>query len=144
MIKRLFLISILSYLAGIVTYIILLRIIWDQPLTDESHVIFGGIIVFGLVAAPIYWWCIKLLKKYTKRYAFLLYPFVCALVALIPAFFVLTVPYSAIGATVFSPEGWLFYGFFTASGIVFGLGWKLLKIDRFMPLHQLAAQFRMG
>ena len=67
--------SLVSYLVGIGSYILTLKLVWNQTLAgDATAVLFWGAIAFFTIASPLYLLVIKFVDKLFGRYKCLYYP----------------------------------------------------------------------
>lgn len=126
------LLGILAYAAGIGSYVGALDWIYGQSLGSEwGFLIFASLLGFVLVAYPAYVGIVYAVDRKSERYRYVLYPLGCIAVFFVPTLLILLM-YG--GGSPFSPEALLFHLFYTASGLVFGLGYGLIgkmKLGRF-------------
>lgn len=113
-----FIAGLLSYLVGIMTYILTLRIVWDESLGGDVYAvtIMGGMFYF-VILHPLYLLTIKVIRESSIKHKSALYPLACMLVYFVPTSLIMLV----LGGNISSPEAILFHAFFLSSGYVFGV-----------------------
>ncbi|MEC1178165.1 hypothetical protein P9B03_06685 [Metasolibacillus meyeri] len=112
--------GLFAYIAGFACYTLMLKIVWAQSLGgDGVAVMLWGAIAFFFIAVPIYLLVIRVARKCSNKYHYIYYPLSCMFVFVVPTAFIAM----ALGGTfdIFGPEEMLFYSFFLATGLVFGL-----------------------
>lgn len=115
----------LSYVVGISTYLFSLENIYGQSIgSDLSFVIVFSLLAYILICCPLYYTVIALIDKWFDTFKSILYPIGCMLIFFIPTFVIFLF---WGGTSPFSPEAGLFYLFYVATGLVFGLGYWLIK-----------------
>jgi hypothetical protein len=90
------------------------------------RIIFWGGLAYCAILAPLYL-LICTFIKYKFRVSViqkLLYPILCALLFILLTGFIMMI---FGGTSFFAPEAQLFYAFFAASGIVFGIGYGFIQ-----------------
>lgn len=114
---------ILSYWLGFYSYEYALWIGWNETIgNDRQAVLFWAFIPYVLILVPLYFLICNTVKSKVSRpfIRIIAYPSLCALIFIIPTFFIMSFFNSF---DFFSPEALLFYVFFASAGIVFGLGY---------------------
>lgn len=123
-------VAVLSYAAGVVTYYGTLGLLWGQwRLQDLEAVALWGGLAYGVVAFPLYlivFLGLHLARRGWKetrgRLAAWRLPVIGALLGLAPVYAIMQVWGGGLSRLA-SEEALLFYSFFGASGVCFGLGW---------------------
>lgn len=118
-------IGLLSYLAGLSSYLYFLKVIYDQSLGSEiAFVIFATLLGFILIAYPAFMGIVYAVDQVAKKFKLLLYPLACIAIFFIPTLLILLI---WGGVSPFSDEALLFYFFYIFSGLVFGIGYWLIQ-----------------
>lgn len=116
---------VLSFIAGIFSYMLILKWVWNETLGgDLAAILFYGGIIFLTICFPIYLGVIHLIDKWFHQYKGLLYPLGCMLVFFIPTLF-LNLLFGSFD--LLSPESMLFHSFFLTAGFIFGVCHWCLK-----------------
>lgn len=125
---KLIIISLISWLSGIVVYLSLLYLFYEQTISRND---FRAVIVWSFIAAFISYSIIyvpfmlllhRLLRGCKPVIAF---PGVASLLFIIPTMFIFWMSSTSISnffRDLISPEALLFYSLFIATGVSFGLG----------------------
>lgn len=109
---------ILAFLSGLLSYSIMLQLLWDEMIGAElGTVVFWGSAVFS-VMVPVYFVIIYLIERRFNSNKLFLFPTACLLISLLPVF-IIFVPFGR--QALFSEQSALATSFFAAAGIVFGL-----------------------
>lgn len=118
------LLGILSYAAGFGIYIGALDWIYGQSIrSDLGFLIFASLFGYVVVACPAYVGIVYAIDRKIERFRLLLYPLACIAIFFVPTMLIL---FMYGGASPFSSEALLFHLFYTASGLVFGVGYGLI------------------
>jgi len=128
---KLFAISVLSWLAGLVAYLAALRGFWRQRISpgDLRAVIFWSALVAAVAITIGYVPAMFALRDRlsSDRIAgWLLFPLLGIALGVLPVVFIVGVLSKNIGSALVSPEAGLFYCMFGAFGAVFGGGFVLV------------------
>ena len=125
---KLILLSVASWLAGIVSYLGALAVFYHQSISsgDLIAVVFWSLIAFAICSAALYFPALhglrRLLHGVRPVWAF---PVVAVLLGVAPTALILFVWGGGL-RSLFSPEASLFYAMFLAVGLVFGFGFPCL------------------
>ena len=121
-------VAVLAYGAGVLTYYGTLGLLWGQwKLQDlEAAALWGGL-VYLLVAFPLYlisFFGFHLAWKWRRRglRPAWFFPVLGAVLGVAPTYAIMRVWGGGLSSLI-SEEAILFYSFFGASGVCFGLGW---------------------
>ncbi|NGZ77915.1 hypothetical protein [Saccharibacillus alkalitolerans] len=119
------LLGLLSYTSGFLSYVYYLQLVFDQSLkSDLGFVILITLFGFLGIACPIYVGIVYFVDKKFKKFKLLLYPLACVAIFFIPTLLALLL---WGGISPFSPEAQNFYFFYLSSGIVFGVGYRIIQ-----------------
>ncbi|MCQ4085692.1 hypothetical protein [Saccharibacillus sp. JS10] len=130
------LLSLLSYSSGFLSYIYSLQLIFGQSLkSDFGFVLFTTLLGFLLVACPLYIGMVYLVDKIFKSSKIFLYPLVCVMIFFVPTLLVLLI---WGGVSPFSSEAQVFYFFYLSSGIVFGVGYRIIQYMKLGSFYKSA------
>jgi len=120
---------IFSYIVGISTYLFSLKMMYGQSIgSDLSFVIIFSSLAYVFICCPLYYIVIVLIDKWFYKFKVILYPAGCMLIFFIPTFGIFLF---WGGISPFAPEAGLFYLFYVVTGLVFGLGYWLIKAHYF-------------
>ncbi|MED0681430.1 hypothetical protein [Aneurinibacillus thermoaerophilus] len=127
---KLAIISIISFFVGILTYYVMLSIIWNQPIHDLIPVLLWGGGSYIIIVFPLYLLTFSLIQKKFQpaiSQTVWIYPLAAALLCIIPTSLIFWM-FGNVWSfkSMFSSEAILFDSFFAVSGIVFGFGWWMI------------------
>lgn len=116
---------ILSFFGGLLSYNIMLRLLWSESVGDElGTLVFWGSAVFS-VMVPVYFVVVYLVARRFNRNTLFIFTAACFLVSFLPVLLIF-VPFG--NQALFSEQSSLVLSFFAAAGIVFGLcSWAFRK-----------------
>lgn len=118
--------GVLSFMVGIMSYILTLKLVWNQSLGGDTYaVLYWGGFAFFVIVFPIYLLTIKFIDYLSFKHKYIFYPLSCMLIFFVPTSFITI----SLGGTfnIFSPEAMLFHSFFLSAGLVFGLTIWILR-----------------
>lgn len=121
-------IFILSYFTGFAAYTSTLWNVWGETLGGDRYaVMFWSGLAYLLILGPLFALICILVKSKLKHPALglLFYPLFCSLSFIVPTAFIFL--FNG-GGSLLSAEAQLFYSFFAASGLTFGLGYGIISI----------------
>jgi hypothetical protein len=127
---RLLLAVPVAWLAGLTTYVLALRVIWGQSLSDARFVVIWSFIALTVAVFVAYWPVLTLLARGLKAYRpRALFVVVAMALGVVPV--AMLVFYWGGGlAELVSPEARLFYFMFAAVGIVLGTAFTMKRQSR--------------
>ncbi|MDW0110591.1 hypothetical protein QT716_11145 [Sporosarcina aquimarina] len=116
---------VLAFLGGLLSYSIMLRLLWSESIGSElGTIVFWGSAVFS-VMIPVYFVVVYLVARRFNRNTLFLFTAACFLVSFVPVLLIF-VPFGS--QALFSEQSALVLSFFLAAGIVFGLcSWAFRK-----------------
>lgn len=124
----LIIVFVLSYWIGFYAYEYILWVVWNETLgNDRNAVLFWAFIPYVIILVPLYLLICNTIKSKVNRPLLRMigYPSLCALIFIIPTFFIMVFFNSF---DFLAPEALLFYVFFASAGIVFGLGYGSVSL----------------
>ncbi|UNL83175.1 hypothetical protein [Priestia koreensis] len=126
----LYLISpLLAFVGGFCTYVVILKVVYDETLVDGTAVLIWGSLIFLAICMPLYTVIIYAIDKRFTSYKGLLYPLGCMLLFAVPTAAIMLIWGDM---NPFLSEALLFHSFFIMSGLIFGLcHWVIKKMPPF-------------